>query len=240
MIIIIQNLFGENHQNSIDAGPAIQWLSEPEFSIASITLPCYEDHRDELDEGFTMPGELEPVLFPSLINILVCQNNYGYFDINELNEVASEHEQNPTNLVNIYDTRVFFRSTIEEPEHLEDEQNRMEYSISQDNIPDRPTFLVLYLNQYVFESNNEDERATLISTIQSCIDDPNINLVLLHEQDVLKGGCEFDLFYEEGPQELINPPYDLLTQAPVKLYSSPEYRSVSLRLLLCEMGGSPK
>ena len=68
--------------------------------------------------------------------------------------------------------------------------------------------------------------------IKSCINDPNINLILIHEQDALKGGCKFDEFFKVTPQKLIEQPYSLYRDMAIPLYSAKEYREVSLKLIL--------
>jgi hypothetical protein len=72
--------------------------------------------------------------------------------------------------------------------------------------------------------------------IQSCIDNPNISIVLVHEKDMLKGGCDFDDFFVKAPQELIERPNNLFKDIAIPLYSTPEYRVVGLRQILCKMG----
>ncbi len=232
--IIIQKLLGENYQD--DHNCVIQWSNESPFFQASIkrlyenvlsNLPYYKVHHDELDEGIRIPGEIEPVLLRSSINILVCECNYGCLEIaQELEEVASEHEENSTELINIQDALFYFGIKEDEEELLlGDRQNIV-------NSADMPTFLLLYLNEYTFTGDDEDEKSKLISIIRSCIEHPDINILLLHEQDSAKGGCSLDSFYQEGPQELINHPYNLFQQCPIKLYSSAEFRILSLRSVL--------
>ena len=100
---------------------------------------------------------------------------------------------------------------------------------------DVPTYLLLYLNQYTFSQEDED-KGGLTSLLESCIKDQAINLVLVHEHDVVKGGCDFGLYFKKAPQHLINEPYNLFKEIATTLYSEPEYRRVALKLLLCKMG----
>ena len=101
-----------------------------------------------------------------------------------------------------------------------------------------PTFLLIYLNKHTFEEEMQyqDEMTTIF---KSCIENPDISIVLVHEQDVSKGGCEFDDFFNEAPEELINPPYQLFKDIAIPLYFPEEYRDVSLRQILCKMGAIP-
>ena len=60
-------------------------------------------------------------------------------------------------------------------------------------------------------------------------------LVLVHEQDPLKGACPFRTFFEQTPVELQNK-YRLYDNLAVPLYPSVEHRTVSLRYALRNMG----
>ena len=53
----------------------------------------------------------------------------------------------------------------------------------------------------------------------------------------MKGGCDFDYFFENFPEELIKPPNNLFRDIAIPLYKTKEYRIVSLRQILCKMGG---
>mmetsp|Transcript_25854 Transcript_25854/g.32570 ORF Transcript_25854/g.32570 Transcript_25854/m.32570 type:complete len:110 (+) Transcript_25854:3-332(+) len=74
--------------------------------------------------------------------------------------------------------------------------------------------------------------------IESCITNPKISLILVHEQDSLKGGCEFGDFFKVTPQKLIDEPYSLYRDIAIPLFSLKEYRDVSLKLILNKIVGS--
>jgi len=94
-----------------------------------------------------------------------------------------------------------------------------------------PTFLLLYLNKYTFS-----EGEGFMAILESCLADQDIKVVLVHEHDVVKGGCKFDVFFKEAPEYLIDEPCKLFQEIATKLYSEPEYRTVSLRQILTKMG----
>ena len=58
----------------------------------------------------------------------------------------------------------------------------------------------------------------------------------MHEKDKSKCGCNFDVFFDEAPEELISSPYKLFKDIAIPLYSNKEYRDVGLRQILCKMG----
>jgi len=99
----------------------------------------------------------------------------------------------------------------------------------------RQLFFLLYLNQDTFEDNDQDE-SNLTRIIKLCIADAKTSIILVHEKDVSKGGCEFDEFFKHCPEELIKPPNNLFGDVAVPLYTTEEYRIVSLREILCKMG----
>ena len=62
-------------------------------------------------------------------------------------------------------------------------------------------------------------------------------MVLVHEQDALKGACPFRTFFEQTPVEL-QKKYRLYDTLAVPLYPSAEHRTVSLRYALRNMGAT--
>jgi len=97
--------------------------------------------------------------------------------------------------------------------------------------------LLLYLNENTFLDTGAKVKELVKESLEQ-----GINVVLVHEKDISKGGCEFDLLLSQTPQELQNPPYKLYKKdLAVPLYTLDAYRTVSLRLLLGKMKGkSPR
>ena len=106
------------------------------------------------------------------------------------------------------------------------------------------TFMLLYLDKYTFADNQDDDLEELVSVLQTCMDDPDIGLILVHEQDTRKDGCEFGVFFQQSlPDDFIknkDSPHYLFNDVAIPLYSQPEYRKVSLMEILKTMGGEPK
>jgi len=66
----------------------------------------------------------------------------------------------------------------------------------------------------------------------------DICIILVHEQDVGKGGCPFSLIIEKTSTELLDPPFKLFREIAIPLYTRDEYRTISLRLILQRMGAT--
>jgi len=95
---------------------------------------------------------------------------------------------------------------------------------------DRESFFLLYLNNQVFTDTGRmlEEQLTLALNA-------GIKIILVHETDFEIGGMKFDKVFALTPRELMAPPYNLYSDMAIKLYSSDEYREISLRLILCKM-----
>ena len=192
-----------------------------------------------------MPGELGPVFLQVPINILVYENNEGCYRVAE--ELKSMLSGGGSDLIAVTDATAYLQMRKREKEEIDSidsniEANSMmeevEYGLAMPNdVPsDAPAYLLLYLNQYTFLGNEQD-LIELTVLVQSCIDNPDITIVLAHERDnVSKGGCKFDIFFDKAPEELINPPYSLFKDIAIPLYSDEVYRDVGLRQILCQMG----
>ena len=59
-----------------------------------------------------------------------------------------------------------------------------------------------------------------------------IDIILIHEDDIGSGGCPFSLFFKQAPQVLIEPPHELFQEMAIPLYSTLEYRRVSMRKII--------
>ena len=95
-------------------------------------------------------------------------------------------------------------------------------------------YFLLYLNTYMFQRDDQNI-ITSTNIVQSCIDNPDISIVLAHEKDILQGGCNFHTFFNYAPEVLISPPYQLVKDTAILLYSNKDYRELSLRHILCNM-----
>merc|ERR1712073_186424 len=67
-----------------------------------------------------------------------------------------------------------------------------------------------------------------------------IQIVLVHENDPNKNGCEFWEIIEETPEELKAEPNRIYSKdIAVSLYSVEEYQRISLHQILSKMGARP-
>jgi hypothetical protein len=95
----------------------------------------------------------------------------------------------------------------------------------------KKTILLLYLNKNTFLH----QRDNLTQTIMTA-KDAGITIVLVHEQDSERDWCDFSHFFEQTPQILVDPPYELYGEMAIPLYTRNEYRIVSLRKIITRMG----
>ena len=80
-----------------------------------------------------------------------------------------------------------------------------------------PTFMIFYLNDQKFTGSTSAYIANLARALKACITSDNVQLVLVSEKDASKGGCDFDLFFSQAPQDLLNPPYTLFKDIAIPL-----------------------
>ena len=92
---------------------------------------------------------------------------------------------------------------------------------------EKQCILLLYLNKDTFL----DEGNMLQKVVQSA-KGLKINIILIHEDDNGSGGCPFSLFFKQAPQVLIEPPHVLFQEMAIPLYSTLEYRRVSMRKII--------
>ena len=205
----------------------IQWLNEGSFSAAALNqiyyriiseLPFYKRYKKELEKGVRVPGELDQVSLKSPINILVYEYNQGCSSVTrELKSILPGR----SDLIAVTNVEAFMQS-----------QGDAEILGAQ-------VYFLLYLNAYTFQGDEQDINK-LTAIVQSCIENPDISIVLAHEKDAFQGGCSFDTFFNEAPKALISPPYQLFKDIAIPLHSNKEYRDLSLRQILCKMGAKQK
>ncbi len=253
---ILQRLLNNNQFNlqtmstlpvpSSSHGP-IQWLDEASFSSAALRLiycrvlshlPHYEGElHEEMCKDITVPDELGRITLTSPINILVSLSNQGCLDVAE--DIKSMIPENESDMISICNDAAAFLNINEEASSENDNENGnvddgKNNLIPQPTIFDRPTFLLLYLNEDTFRGSDQ-QRNEMKTIIETCIDNPNIGVILIQEQDVSKGACKFNVFFRDAPQTLINRPYNLFADIAIPLHSMEEYRHVSLNLILQKM-----
>ncbi|KAL1502937.1 hypothetical protein AB1Y20_011008 [Prymnesium parvum] len=92
------------------------------------------------------------------------------------------------------------------------------------------THMLLYLNQHTF--TGDDGRALSREVRQAF--DHDVQVILAHENDLERNGCDFDRLLLTTPQELIE--LGLYRHIAVPMYPEP-YRNISIALLIKAMGG---
>ena len=93
--------------------------------------------------------------------------------------------------------------------------------------------LLLYLNQGLFEHNGDE-----LTSILKYAMDQGVPIIMIHERDPKRNGCDFDLFFHETPMELVlEEPYQIYNRSiAIPLYSRDEYRELGLKRVLCKLG----
>jgi hypothetical protein len=213
---------------------SIPWVDENIFSAKALNvistmllsnLPYYQSHPHELQIGVHVPGELGLVRLTSAVNLIVCRSNEGSLEVaHELMSLAG----NDSSLITVSD-------------HITDASSELNASLLSEGVADSTTSMdrpcgkqvfFLYLNQEVFEHNVEE----LTGMLKRAIDE-KIEIILLHELDPERKGCEFDNFFHQTPMELLEEPYKIYSRSiAVPLYGYKDYRELGLKRLLCKLG----
>merc|ERR1719512_195556 len=258
--LILKKIFGnrqdeETVESILEGGP-IQWLNGSGFSAASLdivyyrilsNLPYYKSNPHELtSKGLMVPGEVKDISMRSPINLLVCDANYGCLEVaEELREVVAA---NSDEIVHVYDAEEYLSNEINRAREGDEEDNnantnkrnnsnrsqRQSLLPQSEEVGHRPTFLLLYLNEFLF-GNGEENDAQIAMIVESCINNTGIHIILVHDQDTAKGACKFNNLIRATPQYLVNEPLNLYKDLAIPLYSVNEYRVTSLMMILNKM-----
>ena len=238
--------------NHFSANASILWLDAGAFCAASLKmiymqilthLPHYRAHPFELSNGIVIPGEQGPDSLQNHVNVLVCKENPGAEALaEETKDSLLCHAVNRTCQLPLSRALRPFRDSpliniINAEEYVVLEQNERDGSeVSASSklccqSSDTSTVLLLYLNEDFFE---DDSEGILRHVVRSSIEDPNIRIVLVHEQDVSNGGCLFSYYFGRVPQDLIDPPCLIFKDIAISLYPSEEYRAVSISQIISQ------
>ena len=203
-------------------------------------LPFYKDidKKQMLDKGLQMPNEISSVALSSSIQLLICEENAGVCDL--AIEIQSQ-----------FPDKIIKMKTLQGAESMQGDIgdnnpiSRLETGFDDDDITMleqisidlavQKQILLLYLNKDTFcDGENGITEALKVAKHKG------IGIILVHEQDIDKGGCPFNYFFDHAPQWLIDCPYRIFEGVAVPLYSRDEYRMVSLRLILQQMEAAGK
>jgi hypothetical protein len=206
------------------------WMLEGAFSAISMQrvsksilehLPYYEKNSKHLEKGIKVPGQLGSVYLDSPVRVLVCESNEGSREVVEEIMAMKSVSDRSKFMLSIESADKFFQ--------LEEETS---------SSAEKHTVLLLYLNRNVFNTCKNECR--LESVVKRALNQ-GIDIVLAHEQDLSKEGCNFEVFFQLTPQDLIEPPYQIFNKAlGVPLYGMNDFREVGLKQLLCKMGAETK
>jgi hypothetical protein len=210
-----------------DREEPVVWSRVSEFQLASLKavvirmlrhLPYYTANGAELEAGAYAMNQIRPQSFQRPVRILTCTSNKGAHRIATELAAAACHPGS---------------ARVEVAEVLS--EHSLEEFTARGTTRHVQVVLLLYLNKETFVGNDGVETAVALRHLL----DSRIPVVLVHETDTSVGGCPFSTFIEAAPKELQVAPYKLFGHIAVALFSAPELRSVSLRLLLRNMGATP-
>jgi len=117
---------------------------------------------------------------------------------------------------------------VEEEEHNVEQEDILVYPPI-----GRGQVLLLYLNNAT-SFNKESKLLEIVKMAKN----KGTSIILVHEQDIGKGGCPFSLVIEKTSTELLDPPFKIFREIAIPLYTRDEYRTISLRLVLRRMGAT--
>jgi len=202
---------------SVFANDPVLWLgnSQKVFAIESIKLivlsvlrhfPYYQKNAEQLVRGLKIGRGLDPVQIRSPLVIYTCHANGRAKDIAEELQVGTKID------IQLRNARTLL--TNDKPPNT-DPYPQIEV-------------LLLYLNINVFKDPYGEVSELVELSLKK-----GIHPVLVYEQDVREGKCEFSLLLKQTPAELHA--YGLFNELAIPLYTIPEYRIVSMHLLLQKM-----
>jgi hypothetical protein len=207
----------------------VMWSRAHEFQQISLKIivtrllrhmPHYSSHAAELGAGVFVTKEIGPHAFSRPVRILTCASTTGAHGVaKELAEAASH-----PGWAHVQVTEVLPDFSLEE--------------LTSKAAPQRASdVLLIHLNTDTFVGDNGEETADILRKLLSAC--PGIPFVLVKEEDPTNGGCPFSTFIQTAPRDLQVEPYKLFRPIAVSLFPAPEYRCVSFRLLLRNMGATP-
>lgn len=210
----------------------IRWLDEGVFSAASVRLisermfsylPYYTKHPKAISNGLRVPGEIGSVFLDSSMTVLT-HNQESHDLVFEIGKVLDNRSRGA---INICDAEAFFS------------QGWSSFEQSDLEVSENPKVVfLLYLNKNTFVNGGNPVDNQALSNIVKRVKESGIKIVLAHEQKY--GRCSFSWFFKETPQELVDPPYNIYRDIATPLYDQIDYRTVSLKTILLNMGAKER
>ena len=251
--ILSSLLRGDEDSSTSSTGP-IQWLDKGSFSAAALGLvynrifmylPYYMKNKNELEQGVMVPGAMGTVSLYNPISILVVEDNSGCLEL--VDEIKRRVSLREFKLISVMDasaillhdtseTDIEANVDIDEGNPLNNTETlELSASLRSARTKSQTFMLLCYLNDKTFTGSNE-YITRLANTLKACQTNDSVQLVLVQEKDLTKGGCDFGLFFSQAPHaELINPPFTIFRDIAVE-----KYRAVSLGQVLSKMGASER
>jgi hypothetical protein len=214
---------------------SIPWVDENVFAAKALNvvstmflanLPYYQSHPAELEGGVYVPGELGEIQLTSAVNLIICESNEGTSDVaHELMTMAG----NDSRLITIRHSIAVVSELDSLLRSSRQEEGEIDATTGNE---DKREVMILYLNQETFKHDADE-----LTDILKRVIDHGIEIILLHELDPERKGCEFGNFFHQTPMELLEEPYKIYSRSiALPLYGYDDYRELGLKRLLCKMG----
>ena len=215
---------------------ALSAPAERPGDVANQVVDASENIQSAEELAVYMPGEvtLEHLSFKVPVRIYASPNNPGAFETaSELSEVFGEDQLAVEPLMD--DTIDDILSKHAAESRNSGKQNarqsfalRSKSRAARAKSGDRLDFLILYLNQKTFLGPEGEAFAEEVRQLCSLIP-----IVMLHENDPARDGCEFSNFFQTTPADLIDD--GLYNTLALAMYIG-EHRRVSLKLAAMAFG----
>jgi len=214
-------------------------------------LPCYQDNISNgclLNEGLHLPSDVDSVPLTSPVQLLYCEENVGAHELaKEIEAKCPDNkitikrvvEENRDNLV-----QGVFPITGTFPDvGIDDIEDGLLFTTARTNdlidLVDiiegsQKHVLLLYLNKKTFGDGNDS-----VAKVVKSVSEKKIDIILVHEKDVNKDGCQFNDIYDHTPFELKDH-YKIYKKIAIPLYTQEEYRKISLQKILHKIEGEKK
>jgi hypothetical protein len=228
----------------------VPWVRLGEFQLVSLRMVAFEllknssysERLHHLSSGLILPGQAKPPVYMGQVHLVHSPTNKGAREVAE-ELMQGALSQQPNMDFEILDTM---------RDHVASERPSTVLGLSLGGLAEASqaataaaalglaeassfqsgtaTHMLLYLNKEVFSDNGET--AEMVRTAQ----DTGVKIVMVHETDHAKQGCEFGHFFQITPEDLIRVRKLFSNSVATALYSGKEHREISLRVIAKELG----
>jgi len=225
----------------IDAKTPIEWVRVNEFQleafklILSRLLPALPLTRKLRHRRLYVRGELGVHRLTAPVTVLVCRGNGAAMDVAQELKRASADVPHAAAMQIQEAEQVLNAGSVQIPKRRSSLPSILSNESSN-------VHLLLYLNKDTFSDGDIGVKGSVAELVLDFMErklkGSKLGLVMVHEQDVTKGGCPFRELFEQTPEVLVKQ-HRLFDTLAVPLFPSEEYREISRRFSLRNMGAVP-